>query len=90
MKLRTEIIRHIAEINNSELPATAAVLRTRTFIRPDRMWNTIALLEKDGLIECGDDGIWLTESGWEEYERERPRAVGLEVLGCHADCGGAE
>ena len=87
MKHQTEILRHIADMNTAGTTATAHALRTRTFIRPDQLSNVMVVLQGDGLIECDDGGVWLTESGWAQYERDKPRVVSADMLVSHADGG---
>ena len=88
MKHRTEIIKHIATMNLDGNPATISILRGRTFIRRETLDSAMAELESDGAIEWDDDlGIWLTEAGWAQYERDKPRVVSADMLVSHADGG---
>ena len=89
MKHRTEILKHIAGLNIEDKPATIGILRGRTFIRRDPLFFNLSELEKDGAIEWDDDlGIWLTDDGWAQYERDKPRVVSPDMLVSHADGGG--
>ena len=89
MKHRTEILKHIAGLNLDGNPATTHALRTRTFIRPDQLSNVMVVLQSESLIECDDDGAWLTDAGWAQYERDKPRVVSPDMLVSHADGGDA-
>ena len=89
MKHRTELLKHIAALNLDGNPATIGILRGRTFIRREPMGITLRELYTEGLIEWNDDlEIWLTESGWAQYERDKPRVVSADMLVSHADGGG--
>ena len=88
MKHQTEILRHIADLNMEDKPATVGILRGRTFIRRDPLADALRELYADGLIDWNDDlEIWLTESGWAQYERDKPRVVSADMLVSHADGG---
>ena len=88
MKHRTELLRHIASLNLEDKPATIGLLRGRTFIRRDPLFSALSELEASDWIEWDDElGIWLTESGWAQYERDKPRRVSADMLVSHADGG---
>ena len=88
MKHQTEIIRHIADLNMEDKHATVGILRGRTFIRREPLADALRELYTDGLIDWNDDlEIWLTESGWAQYERDKPRVVSADMLVSHADGG---
>ena len=88
MKHQTEILRHIADLNMEDNPATVGILRGRTFIRREPLGSALRELYAEGLIDWNDDlEIWLTEAGWAQYERDKPRVVSAEMLVSHADGG---
>ena len=86
MKHRTEILRHIAALNMEDQPATVDVLFRRTFIPTQCIRNVLFATAFDGWTE-GTREIWLTESGWDQYERDKPRVVSPDMLVSHADGG---
>ena len=88
MKHHTEILKHIAALNLDGNPATVGILRGKTFIRAPQLDHALFELEADGAIEWDDHmKIWLTESGWDQYERDKPRVVSADMLVSHADGG---
>ena len=88
MKHRTELLKHIAALNIEDKPATVVILFRRTFIPTQCIRNVLFATDFDGWTE-GTREIWLTESGWDQYERDKPRAVSADMLLVHADGGEA-
>jgi Mn-dependent DtxR family transcriptional regulator len=84
MKHRSSILRAIAALNSESQAATAARIRRRTLIPEPAIQTALAEMERDGLTEQ-DAGIWLTAEGWALWWRDKPRAVGVDVLLVHAD-----
>ena len=87
MKHRTEILRHIAALNMDSKPATVDILFRRSRIPTQCIRNVLSATDFDGWTE-GTREIWLTESGWAQYERDKPRVVSADMLVSHADGGG--
>jgi Mn-dependent DtxR family transcriptional regulator len=89
MKHRSSILRAIAALNSESQAASASRIRRRTLIPEPAIRTALAEMERDGLTEQ-DAGIWLTEAGWDQYHRDKPRAVSAESLLTHSDEGVGE
>lgn len=85
MKHRTEIIRHIAMLNNEDIPATTQLIRRRTLLRPDQISNVLVEIEAAELLEREGSNIWLNEAGWEEYKKGIPQPVDPSLLLSHSN-----
>ena len=85
MKHRTELLKHIAESHLADRPIDARILQRRTLIRAEAISYALVDMQRDGLIETHGETIYLTESGWAQYERDKPHAVSVDMLLVHAD-----
>ena len=90
MNHRSEILRHIADTNMADRLIDARILQRRTLIRPQAIATALVDMQRDGLIETHGETLYLTEAGWEQFEREKPRPVSIDLLLSHSDGGGPE
>ena len=87
MKHRTELIRRIATAHMTLQLTDVDKLHRMTSIRRNEIETAIDDMCADGWIEKFGKLIYLTERGWEQYERDKPRVVSADMLVSHADGG---
>lgn len=85
MKHCSQILRHIAEINFQDQPATREHLQRRTVLRPSEIDVLLQDLETAGHLETHKSKLWLTEAGWDLYRREKPRVPSPDLLLTHSE-----
>lgn len=67
----------------------ARILQRRTLIRAEAIFTALVDMQREGLIETHGETLYLTEAGWEQWERDKPRPVSVDMLLVHADGGDA-